>query len=100
MQGRMGRIGIEEESENELLLFALQTLALPPDHLKDSLGDGMKEGGNDSVLRQIRIRIATIPASCLSLSLQKFESFDKLILCLGGPTTGSLPFIEANGNYI
>lgn len=40
MRGRMGRIGIEEESENELLLFALQTLALPPDHLKDSLEDG------------------------------------------------------------
>jgi hypothetical protein len=32
--------------------------------------------------------------------LQKSENFDKFILCLGGPTTGSLPFIEANGNYI
>jgi hypothetical protein len=36
----MGRIGIEEESENKLLLFALQTLTLPPDHLKDRLEEG------------------------------------------------------------
>jgi len=116
MQGRTGRIGIEEEnemvnggwkttvtpsSENDLLLFALQTLARPPDHLKDNLNDGRREGCNDWVFRRILMRRAAIPTfPPLSLSLQRSENFDKFILCLGEPTTGSLPFIEAIENHI
>jgi hypothetical protein len=54
MQGRMGRIGIEEESENDSLLFALQTLTLPPDHLND----GRREEYNDWVFRRIAMKRA------------------------------------------
>ncbi|OGP90201.1 MAG: hypothetical protein A2156_13730 [Deltaproteobacteria bacterium RBG_16_48_10] len=62
MQGRMGRIGIEGKSENDLLLFALQTLTLPPDHLKNNLNDGRREGCSDWVFRRILMRRAAIPA--------------------------------------
>jgi hypothetical protein len=63
----MGRIGIEEEneivnggwkttvtssSENDLLLLAFQTLTLPPDHLKDNLNDGRREGCNGWVFSE------------------------------------------------